>query len=251
MAGSLNGRVAFITGADRLQGRSHAVRLAQEGADIIAFGSVLEASGDSADPTAAHGGLKETARQIEQRGRRVIVTAVDSHDYDALHTALESAVKRFGRLDIACTDAGHTYQAAPSGDLADDLTHDVIDADLSAAWNAVKAAIPYIRAGGRGGCIILTSTAEHGVTGLVRTLARELSSDDIRVNTIRPTHARPLAAGDPAGVDLGTCDQAMTADAVPEPSPCADVSNTLAYLVSDEASSINGTTVPVDAGHLA
>src|SRR5216684_6253549 len=200
MTGRVEGKVAFITGAARGQGRSHAVTLAREGADIIAVDMAKQV--DSVPyPMATPEDLAETVRQVEALDRRIVATQADVRDYDALKQALDDGVAHLGRLDIVSANAGIlSYSRAE--ELPEQTWRDVIDVNLTGEWRAAKAAIPHLRAGDRGGSIILTSSdlglkalqnlahyvaAKHGVIGLMRTLALELAPDFIRVNALAPT----------------------------------------------------------------
>src|SRR6202042_1819082 len=199
MAGRVEGKVAFITGAARGQGRSHAIRLAAEGADIIAVDlcaqvdSVPYAMSIPAD-------LAQTVKEVEALDRRIVATQADVRDYGALKAALDDGVAQLGRLDIVSANAG-IFSFGTLEELDDTTWQDMIDVNLTGVWHAAKAAIPHLRAAG-GGSIILTSStaglkaipntghynsAKHGVVGLMRTLALELAPDLIRVNSVHPT----------------------------------------------------------------
>src|SRR5712675_494167 len=198
--GRVEGKVAFITGAARGQGRSHAITLAREGADIIAV-DILKQIDSVGYPMSTPDDLAETVRQVEALDRRIVATQADVRDYEALKLALDDGVAQLGRLDIVSANAGiATYGAAD--ELSEQTWQDMIDVNLTGPWHTVKAAIPHLRAGGRGGSIILTSSemglrallnlahyvaAKHGVIGLMRTLALELAPDFIWVNALAPT----------------------------------------------------------------
>jgi len=200
MAGRLEGKVAFITGAARGQGRSHAIRLAQEGADIIAVDLVKQiatvpyAMSTPDDPN-------ETVKEVESLDRRIAATEADVRDFGAVKAAVDEGVAQLGRLDIVSANAG-IFSFGTLEELDEQNWQDMIDVNLTGVWHAAKAAIPHIKAGGRGGSIILTSStaglmaipnighytaAKHGVVGLMRTLALELAPDMIRVNSVHPT----------------------------------------------------------------
>src|SRR5450755_1445014 len=197
--GRVEGKVAFVTGAARGQGRSHAIRLAQKGADIIAvdlcgqIDTVPYAMSTPAD-------LAETVKEVEALDRRIVATQADVRDYGALKAALDDGVAQLGKLDIVSANAG-IASYAPADELTEDMWQDMLDTNLTGVWHAAKAAIPHLRAAG-GGSIVLTSStaglmafpnmahytsAKHGVVGLMRTLALELAADFIRVNTVNPT----------------------------------------------------------------
>jgi (+)-trans-carveol dehydrogenase len=185
--GRVEGKVAFITGAARGQGRRHAIRLAQEGADIIAVDLVRQV--DSVPyPMSTPDDLAETVKEVEALDRRIIAAEADVRDYGALKKALDDGVAELGRLDIVSANAG-IVSYGRAAELPEQTWQDVIDTDLTGVWHAAKAAIPHLIGGGRGGSIVITSSigglkgfqnaahyvsAKHGVVGLMRTLALEL-----------------------------------------------------------------------------
>src|SRR3954453_18151199 len=198
MPGRVEGKVAFITGAAKGQGRSHAVRLAEEGADIIAVDIAAQIE-TAPYPMGTPDDLAETVEEVEGLDRRIVASQADVRDYDALKAALDDGVARLGRLDIVAANAG-IVSFGTAEELTDQAWRDLIDVDLTGVWHTVKAAIPHLRAAG-GGSIVITSSAaglkgqqntghyaaaKHGVVGLMRTLANELAPDMIRVNTIHP-----------------------------------------------------------------
>jgi SDR family mycofactocin-dependent oxidoreductase len=273
MTGKLEGKVAFITGAARGQGRSHAVRLAQEGADIIAV-DLCAQIGSVPYPMATPQDLDQTVKEVEALDRRIVATQADVRDYDALKQALDEGVAQFGRLDIVSANAG-IVSYGRAEELAEQTWQDVIDTDLTGEWHAAKAAIPHLRAGGHGGSIILTSSdaglkasqnlahyvaAKHGVIGLMRTLALELAPDFIRVNALAPTTVDSAMSHNDATYRLFRPDlENPTADDMAGPATALnvlpipwvepiDISNALVFLASDEARYITGVALPVDAG---
>ncbi|WP_448006324.1 mycofactocin-coupled SDR family oxidoreductase [Agromyces bauzanensis] len=272
--GRLDGKVAFITGAARGQGRSHALRLAQEGADIIAvdiagqISTVPYAMGTQAD-------LDETVRQVEALDRRIVARKADVRDGEALRAAVDEGVAELGRLDIVAANAG-IFSNATSDELTEEQWNDMLDVNLSGVWRTCKVAIPHLRAAGGGSIIITSSTAglkgfpnfahyvsaKHGVVGLMRTLALELAPDMIRVNTVHPTSvdtdmiqnenlyalfAPDLEPAERTREALGERFQAMNALPIPWVEP-VDISNAVLWLASDEARYVTGVTLPVDAG---
>ncbi len=274
MAGRVEGKVAFITGAARGQGRSHAIRLAQEGADIIAI-DLLEDI-----PGAPYGGatqedLDETVRQVEALDRRIVASKADVRDVAGLKKAVDEGVSQLGRLDIVSANAGISTQMAPTDELDEDMWQNMIDTNLTGVWHSVKVALPHIKAGGRGGSIILTSSeagirgyaniahyvsAKHGVVGLMRTLALELAPLSIRVNSIHPTQVDTEMIQNSATYDLFTGKQGSTKEefaaaseaviALPIPwVEAVDISNALLWLASDEARYVTGVPLPVDGGN--
>ena len=277
MPGRVEGKVAFVTGAARGQGRSHAVRLAQEGADIIA----VDLAGQVASvpyPMATPEDLDQTVKEVEALDRRIVARQADVRDYAALKSALDEGVAQLGRLDIVCSNAG--IASFGSADELDETTwRDMIDINLTGMWHACKAAIPHLVEGGRGGSIVITSSdaglkgfqnlahyvsAKHGVVGLMRTLALELAPHMIRVNSLHPTtvntdmiqnaptyelFAPDLAEKDRTKERLTERFQAMNALPIPWVEP-VDISNAVLFLASDEARYITGVPLPVDAGFM-
>ena len=272
--GRVEGKVAFITGAARGQGRAHAIRLAQEGADIIAI-DVCEPINAVPYAPAPEEDLAETVRQVEALDRRIIATKADVRDMAQVQKAVDDGVAQLGRLDIVSANAGISGRPNRSEDIPDDEWSDMLDINLSGVWRAVRASIPHLKAGGRGGSVVLTSSdaglfayenishyvsAKHGVIGLMRTLALELARDMIRVNAICPTTVdtdmvqndaiyrlfRPDLEN-PGKQDFA--DAAVQMNALPIPwVEAVDISNALLFLASDEARYITGVALPVDAG---
>ncbi|GAY15504.1 mycofactocin-coupled SDR family oxidoreductase [Mycobacterium sp. shizuoka-1] len=277
MTGRVEGKVAFITGAARGQGRSHAVRLAQEGADIIAVDVCKRISSNEDIPAPTPDDLAETADLVKGLNRRIVTAEVDVRDYDALKAAVDSGVEQLGRLDIIVANAGignggqtldHTSEA--------DWT-DMIDVNLSGVWKTVKAAVPHLISAGRGGSIILTSSvgglkayphtghyiaAKHGVVGLMRTFAVELGQHFIRVNSVHPTNVNtPLFMNEgtmklfrpdlenPGPDDMAVVAQMMHVLPIGWVEP-VDISNAVLFLASDEARYVTGLPMTVDAGSM-
>jgi (+)-trans-carveol dehydrogenase len=272
MTGRVEGKVAFITGAARGQGRSHAITLAREGADIIAVDLCAQIA-SVPYPMATPQDLAQTVKEVEATGRRIVATQADVRDYEALKRALNEGVARLGRLDIVSANAGIvSYDQA--ADLAEQTWQDVIDVDLTGEWHAAKAAIPHLRAAG-GGSMILTSSdaglkplqnlahyvaAKHGVIGLMRTLALELAPDFIRVNALAPTTVdTPMVMNEatyrlfrpdldnPTAEDMAEASRATNVLPIAWVEP-VEISNALLFLASDEARYITGVALPVDAG---
>jgi (+)-trans-carveol dehydrogenase len=275
MTGRVEGKVAFITGAARGQGRAHAVRLAQEGADIIAVDVCKPIVENTTIPPSTPEDLAQTADLVKGLNRRIVTAEVDVRDYAALKAAVDSGVEQLGRLDIIVANAG----IGNGGDTLDKTSeHDwqeMIDVNLSGVWKTVKAGVPHILAGGRGGSIILTSSvgglkayphtghyvaAKHGVVGLMRTFAVELGQHMIRVNSVHPTNVNtPLFMNEgtmklfrpdlenPGPDDLKVVAQMMHTLPIGWVEP-EDISNAVLFLASDEARYITGVTLPVDAG---
>ncbi len=274
--GKLEGKVAFITGAARGQGRSHAIRLAQEGANIIAV-DICRQLDTVPYPMSTPDDLAETVKEVEALDRRIVAAQADVRDYGALKAALDDGVAQLGRLDIVSANAG-IFSFGTLDELSETAWQDMIDTNLTGVWHAAKAAIPHLRAAG-GGAIILTSSAlglegmpnaghyvaaKHGVVGLMRTLALELAPDMIRVNSLHPTTVNTdmvqnaatyaLVAGDLPEAERTprvVAERFQTINALPIPyvEPI-DISNALLWLASDEARYVTGVTLPIDAGEL-
>jgi len=270
--GRVEGKVAFITGAARGQGRSHAVRLAEEGADIIAIDIDRQVK-SSIVPTATAEDLAETVKLVEDYGRRIISRTVDVRDLPGLQAVIADAVGELGRLDIICANAG----IASSGgtiEMDESIWQEMIDINLTGVWKTVRASVPAMIQAGNGGAVILTSSvagveaypslghyvaAKHGVIGLMRTLTIELAPYGIRANAICPTSVdtpmvmHPRARSFLTGIenatweDVGAVLQPMHALEVPGVH-AEDISNIVLFLASDEARYITGTAQLVDAG---
>jgi SDR family mycofactocin-dependent oxidoreductase len=266
--GVLEGKVAFITGAARGQGRAHAVRLAQEGADIIAVD--LAAQIDSvAYPMATPEDLAETVRQVEELDRRIHAVQADVRDRAALQAAFDGGVALLGGVDIVLGNAG----IAPlSMSPTEQEWFDVIDVNLTGVYHTVEVAKQALIERG-GGAIVLTSStaglagiggstpgglgytaAKHGVVGLMRSYANQLAEHSIRVNTVHPTGVdTPMVVNDVMQAFLQNDPQLSNAMANALPVPmldAVDISNAILFLVSDAGRYVTGVTLPVDAGFL-
>lgn len=266
--GVLEGKVAFITGAARGQGRSHAVRLAQEGADIIAVD--IAAQIDSVPyPLATPEELAETVSQVEALDRRIHAVQADVRDRAALKAAFDDGVALLGGVDIVLANAGI---APMSMHPSPQEWYDVIDVNLTGVYNTVEVAKDALIARG-GGAIVLTSStaglagiggsapgglgytaAKHGVVGLMRSYANQLAQHSIRVNTIHPTGVNtPMVVNDAMQEFLQSDPQLSNAMANALPVPmieAVDLSNAILFLVSDAGRYVTGVTLPVDAGFL-
>jgi len=261
------GKTAFITGAARGQGRAEAIRLASEGADIIA----VDLCKSLAFPTYAGStpdDLAVTVKEVEALGRRIVAREADVRDFDALQQALDHGVAELGGLDIVVANAG-ICSAATTWEHALEQWQEIIDVNLTGVFHTVKAAVPILLDQGRGGAIVMTSSvaglrglpfvaaysaSKHGVVGLCKTLANELGQHRIRVNTVHPagvnTDMQPaemqqLIAEHAA--TLGPIFMNTLPDTMSEPE---DIAATVAWLVSDEARHITGAQIPVDLGTL-
>lgn len=275
MTGRVEGKVAFVTGAARGQGRSHAVRLAQEGADIIAVDVCKPIVKNTTIPASTPEDLAETADLVKGLNRRIVTAEVDVRDFDALKAAVDGGVEQLGRLDIIVANAG----IGNGGDTLDKTSEydwqEMIDVNLSSVWKSIKAGVPHILAGGKGGSIILTSSvgglkayphcgsyvaAKHGVVGIMRSFAVELGQHMIRVNSVHPTHvATPMLHNEgtfkmfrpdlenPGPDDMAPICQMFHTLPIPWVEP-QDISNAVLFFASDESRYITGVTLPVDAG---
>jgi SDR family mycofactocin-dependent oxidoreductase len=266
MAGRVAGKVAFITGAARGQGRSHAIRLAEEGADIIAvdvcedYPSVGYGMGTEAD-------LADTVKAVEALDRRIFARKADVRDAGALKAALDEGVAELGRLDIVSANAGIcTVQAWD--EVTPTVWQDTLDTNLTGVWNTMVVATPHLIANGGGSIICTSSTAgikglpflapyvaaKHGVVGIARSMANELAKHKIRVNTVHPT-----GVDTPMGTGLGGLEALLGKDQLLGPifmntlpveivDP-RDISNAVLFLASDEARYVTGLEFTVDAGN--
>lgn len=262
----LEGKVAFVTGAARGQGRSHALRLAEEGADIIAVD--LCAQIESVPYSmATPDDLRETQRLIEEQDRRVIAEQADVRSFEALKSVVDRGVAEFGRLDVVCANAGIFTVADSTWEIDEQGWQDVIDVNLTGVWHTAKAAVPHMIAAGNGGAIVITSStaglkgfggathyvaSKHGVIGIMRSLAMELAQYSIRVNTVHPTGVNtPMVVNEFFGElmqrrpEMGAAMQNLLPVEMVEP---VDISNAIVWLASDEARYVTGVTLPVDAG---
>jgi SDR family mycofactocin-dependent oxidoreductase len=273
MPGRVQGKVAFITGAARGQGRSHAIRLAEEGADIIAVDIAGPVPSVSAYPPATEEDLAETASQVEALDRRIVACKADVRDAAALRAALDDGVAQLGRLDIVVANAG-IYQPVTTLELEDAAWQETIGINLTGVWHTVQAALPHLIAGG-GGSVILTSSvlglrgaansvhysaAKHGVVGIMRSIGNEFALQGIRVNSVHPTGVNTImiqnkqvwglfdpANPNPTRESAVTAFKSLNALDIPWVEP-VDISNAILFLASDEARYITGVTLPVDAG---
>jgi SDR family mycofactocin-dependent oxidoreductase len=274
MAGRLEGKVAFISGAARGQGRSHAVRCAEEGADIIAFDicAPVHSQGSSA---ATEADLAETVAAVQKLDRRIVAEKIDARDGAAVQQFFDRAVAELGRVDVVVANAGITPTGVRSVDLPEEDWQAVIDTNLTGVFNTVKPAVSKMILDGHGGSVIMTSSslslravqnlshyiaAKHAIVGLMRTMALELGEHSIRVNTVHPTAVGTDMLLNDANYQMFRPDleNPTQDDALPVyrslhvlPIPwveAIDVTNAVLFLASDESRYITGTTLAVDAG---
>ncbi len=266
MAGRVAGKVAFITGAGRGQGRSHAIRLAEEGADIIAV-DILTDYATVPYGMSTQADLAQTVKDVEALDRRIIATQADVRDARALKKAVDDGAAQLGRLDIVVANAGIcTVQSWDQ--VTPQVWQDTLDTNLTGVWNTMVAAAPHLIANGGGSIICTSSTAgikglpylapyvaaKHGVVGIARTMANELARHSIRVNTVHPT-----GVNTPMGTGLGGLESLLGKDpnlgpifmnTLPvETTQPRDISNAVLFLASDEARYVTGLEFTVDAGN--
>jgi SDR family mycofactocin-dependent oxidoreductase len=273
---SLEGKVAFVTGAGRGQGRSHAVTLAEAGADVVIL-DICKNIAAAPYPLSTADDLAETAALIEALGRRVLACQADVRAPGEIDAVVAEANEKFGGIDIVCANAGIGVYFRKTWELTDQDWHDVLGVNVTGVFNTVRAVVPSMIERGRGGSIILTSSlaglkgysniaayvvAKHGVNGLMRTLANELGPHRIRVNTVcpglintammmnqptydvfRPELENPTQAD---ATEVFRTMQVLPTDWL-EP---RDVSEVVRFLASDEARFVTGIAVPVDAGQI-
>jgi SDR family mycofactocin-dependent oxidoreductase len=275
MTGQFEGKVAFITGAARGQGRAHAVRFAEEGADIIAV-DICQQLDTVAYPMASQEDLDETVNLVEKTGRRIVAEQADVRDFSRLQSVLANAVAELGRVDFVLANAG----VAPGMGLAQPTVNafvDAIEVMLNGVYYTIEAALPHLLEHGDGGAIVITSsaagfksmarnfesrehglagytTAKHGVIGLMRYYATTLAEKEIRVNSVHPTGvATPMIQN--VKVDELTKKHPAFAAAFVNLLPVSvidpeDVAEAMVYLCGRSGRYVTGVTLPIDAGIL-
>ncbi len=265
--GKLDGKVAFITGAARGQGRAHAVTMAREGADIAALDICRNLSYPRYS-LATKADLDETVRQVEAVGSRAIGLVADVRCLDEVEAAVKKTVETFGHIDVVVCNAG-IADMAPTWELSEEWWDTMLDINLKGYWATVKYAVPQMLAQKTGGRIIMTSSvaglkgfpslahysaAKWGVIGLAKTLAIEVAAEGITVNTIHPTTVdTPMIAG--MAEILGMTTEQFVTSVVSNPLPvlaveAQDIANAALWLASDDARYITGQEVTVDAGSM-
>jgi SDR family mycofactocin-dependent oxidoreductase len=266
--GLLDGKVAFVTGAARGQGRSHALRLAREGARIIAIDIATAVSEFNGYPPATPDDLEESRRLLEDQNASFLLGAVDVRDSAALDAVLAEGVSRFeGRLDVVVANAG-ICNWGRFWELPEEQWMSMIDINLSGVWRTMKAAVPHMLSAGNGGSIIAVSSvagikslpagahysaAKHGVTGLTKSAAIELGEYGVRVNSIHPwgvatpmghdtSNTRTLSEHPNYAASFGS---ALPNLPLADPS---DISDAVVWLASDLSRTVTGTQLTVDMG---
>ncbi|SED03692.1 mycofactocin-coupled SDR family oxidoreductase [Rhodococcus koreensis] len=272
--GMLDGKVAFITGGARGQGRAHAVTSAREGADVVVIdiaaqmGTVPYKMADGSD-------LAETVAQVETLGRRALSFEVDVRSQASLDDAVTQTISTFGKIDILIANAG-IWTQAPFWELSEDDWEEMMGVNLTGVWKSAKAVAPHMIER-RSGSIVITSsvnglepgmnyahyvTAKHGVIGLMKNIALELAPYGIRCNSINPgaiktpmtdhQGAWDMFAGHEGGTEADMIEGGYHFHALKGTTfmPPQVIADTALYLNSDLAASVTGVTIPVDAGHL-
>ncbi|MCA2243696.1 mycofactocin-coupled SDR family oxidoreductase [Mycobacterium sp. WUMAC-067] len=269
-AGSLHGRVAFITGAARGQGRSHAVRLAAEGADIIALDICAPASASVTYPPATREDLDETARLVEGQGRKILTRVLDVRDDAALRQLVADGTEQFGRLDIVVANAG-VLSWGRIWELTDEQWDAVIGVNLTGTWRTLRATVPAMIEAGNGGSIVVVSSSaglkatpgnghysasKHGLTALTNTLAIELGEYGIRVNSIHPYSVETPMIEPEAMMEIFAAHPSFVHSFPPMPvqpngfMTADEVADVVAWLAGDGSGTLTGTQIPVDKGAL-
>jgi SDR family mycofactocin-dependent oxidoreductase len=269
-AGSLQGRVAFITGAARGQGRSHAVRLAREGADIIALDICAPASPSVTYAPATRDDLDETARLVENEGRKILSREVDVRDDAALRDLVADGIEQFGRLDVVVANAG-VLSWGRIWELTDEQWDTVIGVNLTGTWRTLRATVPAMIEAGNGGSVVVVSSSagikatpgnghysasKHGLTALTNTLAIELGEFGIRVNSIHPYSVDTPMIEPEAMMEIFAKHPSFVHSFPPMPvqpngfMAADEVADVVAWLAGDGSGTLTGTQIPVDKGAL-
>ncbi|KUH66781.1 NAD-dependent oxidoreductase [Mycolicibacterium novocastrense] len=266
----LAGKVAYVTGAARGQGRSHCVRLARAGADIVAI--------DACGPVAAHNGyspagpedLAETVSLVEGEGRKIVADRVDVRDLAGQQRVVSDAIEQFGRLDIVVANAG-VMNWGRLWEISAQQWQEVLDVNLTGVWNTIKAAVPPMIAAGNGGSIITISSAagikavpgcghycasKFGVVGLTNSLAVELGEFGIRVNSVHPYGTDTPMGNDTSMYQIFADHQtyihsfspgALSTESLADPDLVSDI---VVWLASDASSLLTAAQIPADKGYL-
>lgn len=275
--GRMDGKVALVTGAARGQGRSHALRLAEEGAEIIAVD--LCGQIDTVPYGMSHpGDLDETTKRIEDLDRRVVAQQADVRDGASLQAAVSAGLSEFGQIDVVCANAG-IFSYAPAWEMTDQMWDDMLAVNVTGVWKTLRAALPSMIERGAGGSLVLTSStaglrgfanmvhytaAKHGVVGVMRNMVQEVSQFGIRCNTVHPTAVDTdmiqnepmyklfLPEASPEELtreNYAAAFQSLHTMAHPWVEP-RDISNAVLWLASDESRYVTGQTIAVDLGFL-
>jgi SDR family mycofactocin-dependent oxidoreductase len=274
--GALDGKVAFVTGAARAQGRAHAVRLASEGADIIALDICAPVCDTILYPPATPEDLAATVDAVEDRGRKILARQADVRDSTALNAVVHDGVEQFGRLDVVVANAG-VLSWGRLWELSDKQWDTVIDVNLSGTWRTLRAAIPVMIEARNGGSIVVVSSAagiratpanghysasKHGLVAVTSSLAIELGEFRIRVNSIHPYAVRSPMTDDvdaianvlgkypaylPSFPPVPLKRKGSESDQQQYLAP-EEVSEVVAWLAGDGSAAISGSHIVVDRG---
>jgi SDR family mycofactocin-dependent oxidoreductase len=275
--GLVDGKVALVTGAGRGQGRSHALRLAAEGADVIAVDIAANGVETISYALASEEDLDSTVKEVESMGRRAVKAVADVRSLSELQQAAGTGLSELGKIDIVCANAGIGSWAV-AWEMTEQQWKDMIDINLTGVFNTVRATLPSMVERGEGGSVVLTSStaglrayantahytaAKHGVIGLMKVLAQEAGPHRIRVNAVCPTTVRtPLVINDATFELFAPHLEHPTEDDVREPFESlnilpgvawvepSDVSDAVLFLCSDAAKFITGVALPIDAGNI-
>jgi SDR family mycofactocin-dependent oxidoreductase len=260
-----DGKVAFVTGAARGQGREHALRLAAGGADVALLDACTGFATTGYEPS-TRADLDETVRLVDAEGRRALPFAVDLRDGAAVTQSVREAVAELGRLDLVVANAG-ICSYGRLWELSDEQWHEMVDVNLTGVWHTIRAVVPAMIEAANGGSIVLTSSGaglkglpmlghygatKHALVGMARSLANEVAEFGIRVNTVHPTAVRTPMGNDPNLLAvLGKFPQFRRSFGNMLPVgkvDAADIADAVAWLLSDEARFVTGVALPVDAG---
>jgi SDR family mycofactocin-dependent oxidoreductase len=273
----MQGRVALITGAARGQGRAFAVRLAQEGADIVALDVLADDAGISYG-LATEADMEATRRLVEQTGRGIVTRRADVRSQDDLDAGVTAGLERFGHIDTVCCNAGVSGRKVPAWELDTDAFDGMLQVNLLGAQRTIRAVAPSMIEAGRGGSIVFVNStlglkgigtlsaytaSKHALLGFARALTIEVAPYNIRVNSVNPTAVGTDLIFNEAtwktfrpDLESPTLEDAMEAFTglhllpVPWVEP-EDVANAVLFLASDESRYITGVSLPVDAVNLS
>lgn len=277
MAATLEGRVAFVTGAARGQGRAHAVRLASEGADIIAVDVCGPVSDTITYPAATSEDLAETASAVEATGRKVLAREVDIRDLAAQQQLVADTIEQFGRLDVVVANAG-VLSWGRMFEMSEEQWDSVIDVNLNGTWRTLRATVPAMIEAGNGGSIIVVSSSaglkatpgnshyaasKHGLVAITNSLALEVGEYGIRVNSIHPYSIdTPMVEPDAMMEIFGKYPTYIHSfspmpfhpvnhegkKGLQEFMTAEEVSDVVTWLASDASATISGSQIAVDRG---
>jgi SDR family mycofactocin-dependent oxidoreductase len=266
----LAGRVAFVTGAARGQGRSHCVRLARAGADVVAIDACGPVAANNGYPASTPEDLAETTSLVESEGRKMLAAQVDVRDAAGQQRIVDEAITQFGRLDIVVANAG-VLNWGRLWEISAQQWQDVLDTNLTGIWNTIKATVPAMIQAGNGGSIITISSAagvkavpgcghycasKFGVVGLTNSLAVELGEYGIRVNSVHPYGTDTPMGNDPSMWQLFADHQtyihsfspgALPTDSLADPNLVSDI---VLWLAGDASSLVTAAQIPADKGYL-